>query len=164
MSVGNALGRVVHGSLCDRFGFLPVLHGMCAASAVALATFTLGAPSKALFTAWCIVTAFFYGGNFALYPTATVALFGREHFGANYGFVFVGFGVCGVLITLVNKLLCDQIGYLGMTLICGAFSFAGLLLSLFTRRAARRAQRRAAEALLWRSTWDLSPEAAPEMR
>ena len=25
MSVGNALGRVVHGSLCDRFGFLPVL-------------------------------------------------------------------------------------------------------------------------------------------
>ena len=79
-------------------------------------------------------------------------------------FVFVGFGVCGVLISLVNKLLCDQIGYLGMTLICGAFSFAGLLLSLFTRRAARRAQRRAAEALLWRSTWDLSPEAAPEMR
>ena len=69
-----------------------------------------------------------------------------------------------VLISLVNKLLCDQIGYLGMTLICGAFSFAGLLLSLFTRRAARRAQRRAAEALLWRSTWDLSPEAAPEMR
>ena len=76
MSVGNALGRVVHGSLCDRFGFLPVLHGMCAASALALATFTLGAPSKALFTAWCIVTAFFYGGNFALYPTATMQQFG----------------------------------------------------------------------------------------
>ena len=36
----------------------------------------------------------------------------------------------------VAHLLCDQIGYLGMTLICGAFSFAGLLLSLFTRRAA----------------------------
>ena len=68
MSVGNALGRVVHGSLCDRFGFLPVLHGMCAASALALATFTLGAPSKALFTAWCIVTAFFYGGNFRAVP------------------------------------------------------------------------------------------------
>ena len=107
---------------------------MCAASALALATFTLGAVQGA-FTAWCIVTAFFYGGNFALYPTATVALFGREQFGAN-GFVSSGSSLRGADLARGSAAL-RQIGYLGMTLICGAFSFAGLLLSLFTRRAAR---------------------------
>jgi OFA family oxalate/formate antiporter-like MFS transporter len=44
----------------------------------------------------CIV-GFNFGGNFALFPSATGDLFGAKNLGANYGWVFTSYGIAGVV-------------------------------------------------------------------
>ena len=40
---------------------------------------------------------FNFGGNFALFPSATADLFGSGNLGANYGWVFTSYGIAGVV-------------------------------------------------------------------
>ena len=40
---------------------------------------------------------FNFGGNFALFPSATADLFGAKNLGANYGWVFTSYGIAGVV-------------------------------------------------------------------
>ena len=40
---------------------------------------------------------FNFGGNFALFPSATADSFGAENVGLNYGFVFTSYGIGGVI-------------------------------------------------------------------
>ena len=48
-----------------------------------------------------------FGGNFALYPSATADYFGTQHFGINYGFIFTAYGVAGILGPVVGGVLFD---------------------------------------------------------
>eukprot|EP00755_Sulcionema_specki_P027688 Sspe_Gene.88288::Locus_60334_Transcript_3_4_Confidence_0.333_Length_1759::g.88288::m.88288 len=145
MSVGNALGRLVQGLLADHLGFLPTLLGMASLQTVMLFAFTFTGFSKGLFTTTCILIAFLYGGNFALYPTGCVECFGRKHFPTNYGFVFSGFGISGVVVGALNKGLIDRIGFSGMTFINGSLCAIGaanaLALLLRHRRRAKSQDR-----------------------
>ena len=43
------------------------------------------------------VVGFNFGGNFALFPSATADLFGSGNLGANYGWVFTSYGIAGVV-------------------------------------------------------------------
>jgi OFA family oxalate/formate antiporter-like MFS transporter len=43
------------------------------------------------------IIGFNFGGNFALFPSATADLFGARDLGANYGWVFTAYGVAGVI-------------------------------------------------------------------
>jgi MFS transporter, OFA family, oxalate/formate antiporter len=42
------------------------------------------------------IVGFNFGGNFALFPSATADLFGAKNLGANYGWVFTSYGIAGV--------------------------------------------------------------------
>ena len=83
-----------------------------------------------------------YGGNFAIYPTGTVSFFGRRNFGANYGFVFLGFGASGVLFTVLDNALVERLGYAPMTAVVGAFCAGGFALSFYARREAMKELKR----------------------
>jgi len=138
MSIANALGRVVMGSAADRFGFAKVLVVMACLQTAVLFSFTVSGSSKWLFLLWCVVCAFLYGGNFALYPTGTVELFGRKHFPTNFGFVFLGFAVGNLLVSAVNKSLKDSVGFGGITVIAGALCGAGALNAIHLALRKRR--------------------------
>ena len=43
------------------------------------------------------IVGFNFGGNFALFPSATADLFGAKNLGANYGWVFTAYGIAGVV-------------------------------------------------------------------
>ena len=43
------------------------------------------------------IVGFNFGGNFALFPSATADLFGAKNMGANYGWVFTSYGIAGVI-------------------------------------------------------------------
>ena len=43
------------------------------------------------------LVGFNFGGNFALFPSATADLFGAKNLGANYGWVFTSYGIAGVV-------------------------------------------------------------------
>ena len=48
-----------------------------------------------------------FGGNFALFPSATSDYFGSKHFGINYGWIFTAYGVAGILGPVVGGVLFD---------------------------------------------------------
>ena len=51
------------------------------------------------------VIAFNYGGNFSLFPLATREAFGSKYISQNYGWVFLSYGVGGILIPMVGAAL-----------------------------------------------------------
>lgn len=95
LAIFNALGRVGWGLISDRVGRTPTFTILFLAQAVTL--FLLGQLSGvAALTIGAALVGFNFGGNFALFPSATSDLFGAKHFGANYGWVFTAFGIAGV--------------------------------------------------------------------
>ena len=63
-----------------------------------------------------------FGGNFALFPSATADYFGTRNLGMNYGWIFTAYGVAGILGPVVGGVLFDATGQYLL-----AFVFAGLL-------------------------------------
>eukprot|EP00660_Eupelagonema_oceanica_P007372 gene7372-5716_t len=57
--------------MADKIGFAPVLCVNAALQAVCLFTFNTHAAvsSKGAFMFWCCWSSFFFGGNFATFPT-----------------------------------------------------------------------------------------------
>ncbi|MFQ5538191.1 MAG: MFS transporter [Gemmatimonadota bacterium] len=51
---------------------------------------------------------FNFGGNFALFPAATADLFGNNSMGVNYPWVFMAYGVGGVLGPLLGGIMGDS--------------------------------------------------------
>jgi OFA family oxalate/formate antiporter-like MFS transporter len=96
LAIFNALGRVVWGLVSDRIGRTTAFVAMFTIQAVVM--FTLGHLDTA--TALCVgagAVGFNFGGNFALFPSATADLFGAKNLGANYGWVFTSYGIAGVV-------------------------------------------------------------------
>jgi OFA family oxalate/formate antiporter-like MFS transporter len=134
ISIFNCLGRFFQGMAADRFGFKPVLTCMAAVQTIFLLTFTLAGPHKGMYVLWCCVVAFCYGGNFALYPTATMAQFGVKHAGANYGVIFTAYGIAGIIGTMFKKQLEQAIEFKGITFLMGAICGCGVIGSLMIRK------------------------------
>jgi MFS family permease len=63
-----------------------------------------------------------FGGNFALFPSATADYFGTKNVGMNYGWIFTAYGVAGILGPVVGGVLYDATSAYIM-----AFVFAGIL-------------------------------------
>ena len=91
----NALGRVGTGLYSDSLGRLPayVLNGTLAVVALALMPQVVASRSPELLFLVVGVAFWQYGGTLSLMPSLTADLFGTRHLGANYGVVFLGWGL-----------------------------------------------------------------------
>lgn len=124
LGAGNLLGRTGGGWVSDRLGRLPGLRA---------ATLTLAASCLALAVAsatWSVLVLMVavgvgYGTQSSLVPALTADLFGAEHFGANYGRVFTGWGVAGLLGPQLGAALGGPTGGWSVALVVGAASAAG---------------------------------------
>ncbi len=96
LAIFNALGRIFWGLVSDRVGRTPAFVAMFTFQALTLATLASWTGETALMIAASII-GFNFGGNFALFPSATADLFGARNLGANYGWVFTSYGVAGVI-------------------------------------------------------------------
>ncbi|MBT5711901.1 hypothetical protein HOI71_12720 [Candidatus Poribacteria bacterium] len=81
---------------------------------------------------------FNFGGIFALLPSATADTFGTRGLGTNYGIVFTGYGVAGIVGPIVGARVYDLTNSYA-----AAFTFAAILcvaatfIALFTGRTPR---------------------------
>jgi len=93
----NGLGRIVWGAVSDKIGRKAALIAMCLLQAVAMFSFyTVGTSELGLIVGASLI-GFNFGGNFALFPAATADFFGNKTVGSNYGWVFLSYGVAGII-------------------------------------------------------------------
>ncbi len=93
----NGLGRIIWGTVSDKIGRRTALFLMCLIQGVMmLLFFKVGASSLGLIIGACII-GFNFGGNFALFPAATADFFGNKNIGSNYPWVFLAYGIAGIV-------------------------------------------------------------------
>ncbi|MCB1339386.1 MAG: OFA family MFS transporter, partial [Maritimibacter sp.] len=106
-SLANGLGRILWGMLSDRLGRRLSVLVMTASQAVFLFLFTAMAGTPWLLFLGATLIGFNYGGAFALFPAITADLFGNERVGQNYPYVFLSYGVGGIVFPILGGRLGD---------------------------------------------------------
>lgn len=97
LAIFNGLGRIVWGVVSDKIGRKISIVIMCALqSAVMFVFYKMGSAEMTLIAGACII-GFNFGGNFALFPAVTADYFGNKNVGLNYGYIFVSYGLAGVV-------------------------------------------------------------------
>jgi len=90
-------------------------------------------------------TGLCYGTIFTLMPAATADFYGVKNLGVNYGFVFTGFGVAGVLGSRYAGMARDFFGSYAIAFkICAAMLLVAAALAYCTRAPAKDTQPSAA--------------------
>ncbi|MDH4037581.1 MAG: MFS transporter [Candidatus Krumholzibacteria bacterium] len=121
LAVFNALGRIAWGMVSDRVGRTVAFVAMFLVQAAMM--FVLGGlDTEVSLAVGASIVGFNFGGNFALFPSATADLFGAKNLGANYGWVFTSYGIAGVVGIMVGNAAKTATGSYA-----AAFSLAGIL-------------------------------------
>ena len=80
-----------------------------------------------------------FGGNFALFPSATADYFGTKNLGMNYGWIFTAYGVAGILGPAVGGVLFDATqDYILAFLFAGVLCFLAAACSIVVWALSRR--------------------------
>jgi OFA family oxalate/formate antiporter-like MFS transporter len=120
-SLANGFGRIGWGTISDRFGRRPSIFIMTAIQGVVMLAFPFMAGTPVLLFLGAAMIGFNFGGNFALFPAITADAFGDKFVGRNYGWVFLAYGVGGIL----GPILGGRLGDLGNFPL--AFTIVGVL-------------------------------------
>jgi OFA family oxalate/formate antiporter-like MFS transporter len=125
-SLANGLGRILWGMLSDKLGRKTSIIVMTATQGIIVILFTYMAGNEILLYLGATLIGFNFGGNFALFPTITADTFGAKNVGQNYPWVFLSYGVGGI----VGPILGGRLGDLGNFPL--AFTIAGIAVLLGT--------------------------------
>ena len=109
LAIFNTAGRITSGFLSDRIGrtrTMILAFVLQAGNMFMFAQYTT--PALLLFGA--AFTGLCYGTIFTLMPAATADFYGVRNLGVNYGLVFTGFGVAGVLGPILGGRIRDVSG------------------------------------------------------
>ena len=140
LAVGNALGRVIAGSLSDRIGRRAtlLLIFVFQAALMFLAMAFAGSTSSALtLVAVAALIGANYGANLAIFPSIAKDLYGLKNFGVNYGLLFTAWGVGGFVLARVSQMLKASSGNFSSSfLTAGILLLAGAGLTLLLKSPA----------------------------
>jgi MFS family permease len=124
LAIFNASGRIIAGVISDYIGRVITLAIVCIMQASAMFFFPSFNTSGG-FILGAAVVGFSYGACLAIFPAATADRWGTKNMGLNYGLVFTGWGVGGVIGPLLAGQIVDSTGSYA-----GAYNVAGLLVML----------------------------------
>ncbi|KAL8595959.1 hypothetical protein ACOMHN_018271 [Nucella lapillus] len=132
----NAAGRIMWGTIADRFSFKIAMLWLC--STFCILMLTLGVSSLAgggwVFLLWVGLLFLVFSGSFSLMPTATAASFGQTHIARNYGLVFTSQVVTCPIGAVLTSSLKSQIGWYGMFYMVAGFSFVSFWLTMMFKQ------------------------------
>lgn len=135
----NASGRVGSGLYSDKIGRdnAYTLNGIVSAIFLLATPLIIQMESVPLLFLATGVAYWQYGGGLSLMPSFTADFFGPKHLGANYGFVFLGWGL-GFLMPLIGGYIKDSTGSYALSFyISAAVLISAVLLSRFTKRPSK---------------------------
>jgi len=103
----NGLGRIIWGKISDWIGRRPSITIMCLLQGIMMIAFYfIGGSEWGLYIGAAVI-GFNFGGNFALFPAATADYFGNKNVGTNYPWVFMAYGVGGVVGPILGGVMGD---------------------------------------------------------
>lgn len=100
----NGLGRITWGWASDKIGWKWSLLIMNTIQTVFLFLIIVMARNAVTLPIVMAVLAFNFGGNFTLFPQATDQNFGSKNLSSNYGWVFLSYGIGGIVFPLIGGL------------------------------------------------------------
>ncbi|MFH1055979.1 MAG: MFS transporter, partial [Candidatus Altiarchaeota archaeon] len=110
LALFNGAGRITWGWLSDRMGRSKAMTAMFLLQGIMMLYLMNMGSSEMLLTVAAAWVGFNFGGNFALFPSATADYFGTKNMGVNYGFVFTSYGIAGILGPLLGGMVFDTTG------------------------------------------------------
>jgi MFS family permease len=105
----NTAGRFLGGSISDKIGRLNTLKLILAVQAVNMLLFGFYG-SVPIIIVGIIVQGFCYGTIFSVMPSLTADLYGMKNFGANYGSLFLAWGIGGIIGPMTGARVLDTTG------------------------------------------------------
>jgi OFA family oxalate/formate antiporter-like MFS transporter len=134
MSLLNAAGRIVWGATSDKLGRENTMILMFLVLAIGMFAF---AWMSTISISWVAVMGiasligFCFGGNFALFPSATADFFGSKNVGKNYGVMFTAYGIAGITGAFVAGPIVDATGsYFMAFIVTGVLAIIAVLFTL----------------------------------
>jgi OFA family oxalate/formate antiporter-like MFS transporter len=140
VSVFNSLGRILWGTISDKFGrirTLMLIFVICGITMICLKLFV-----GTMILVGVSLVGFCFGGFLALYPSLTADFFGTKFLGMNYGTVFLSYGIAGVAGPMLYDLMKSPVaGQLSSTpfVISGILCFISLILILMAKPPVKQA-------------------------
>ena len=129
----NGIGRIVWGSVSDRLGRRNSIALMSLLQGVMMIVFYFIGGTEAGLYLGAAVIGFNFGGNFALFPTAVADYFGNRSVGTNYPWVFLAYGVGGILGPVLGGIMGDARAWMWAFIPAGIACVLAALLALTLR-------------------------------
>ncbi|MCF6174761.1 MAG: MFS transporter [Victivallaceae bacterium] len=108
-AIGNALGRILWGKYYDKMGSASIFHSLLF-MAVSVAGLLFIDGSSLLFIIVSTFIGLGFGACFVLYATAVAQVYGANLLGSIYPWIFLAYGVSGIVGPLTGGLLFDLTG------------------------------------------------------
>ncbi len=130
ISLFNASGRLIWGSLSDKLGRLKVISIMFFITAISMVSISILTLNYAIFFVCLALIAFCFGGFLAVFPTMTGDLFGIKNLGANYGIIYQAYGMAALVGPII---VANTSGLKATFLISAILSIIGIILTLMVK-------------------------------
>ncbi|MCF8227751.1 MAG: OFA family MFS transporter [Bacteroidales bacterium] len=134
-SLANGLGRILWGIMSDKLGRKTSILLMTATQGVLVILFNFMAGHEIWLYVGATLIGFNFGGNFALFPTITADTFGAKNVGQNYPFIFLAYGVGGILGPILGGALGDVGNFALAFTITGVAVLVGTVLTAMVKPA-----------------------------
>ena len=140
LAIFNAIGRIAWGFVSDKIGRTTAFVAMFVFQAFMLFILA-GLKTELSLAVGASIVGFNFGGNFALFPSATADLFGAKNLGANYGWVFTSYGIAGVVGVAAGNVAKVETGsYAAAFMLAAVLCLISAALAVALRVAQKRAE------------------------
>ncbi|MGM0396178.1 MAG: L-lactate MFS transporter [Bacillota bacterium] len=112
ISVFNSSGRIIGGVLSDRMGRINTMRVLFLIQASNMILFRNANAIPVMLVA-AAVAGLCYGAGFSVFPAAVGDYYGTKHFGFNYGLLFSGWGLGGIIGPMTGAAIYDSTGAYG---------------------------------------------------
>ena len=134
LAIFNTGGRVIGGMLSDKIGRANTLLVAFALQVVNMALFCFF-DNFLLLTFGALLAGLSYGTLLSVFPSMTADLFGLKNYGTNYGIVYLGWGLSGILAPVMADVIFDSTGTFTLAyLICAAIMVVCVVLGFALRK------------------------------